>query len=241
MLSWKVVGVAALLCQSVPATAKVWLDADRVYYKGQISAEDNKKLMQLYQQAKSKPTRLVIQSGGGNIDLGMDLADFVIQQQLDVEVPEFCFSSCANYVFVAGKSKWLGENAVLGWHGNAASARWLDEDIDAMVKNLEGEERQQQWLKLRLHYDQVILKATQREALLYQQLGVDPALLTIGLQPELRSVAKQQRYRGWTFNSLVLNQLGVQSINPGTAAKNGWQPKLHPRFKLMIISELSAS
>jgi hypothetical protein len=241
MLSWKVVGIAALLCHPVAAAAKVWLDEDRVHYRGQISAEDNKKLMRLYQQAKSKPKRLVIQSGGGNIDLGMDLADFVIQQKLDVEVPDFCFSSCANYVFVAGKTKWLGENAVLGWHGNAASARWLDEDIDAMVKNLEGEERQQQWQKLRLHYDQVIQKAAQREALLYQQLGVDPTLLTIGLQPELRAVAEQQRYRGWTFNSSVLNQLGVKSINSGTEGKEGWQPKLHPRFKLMIISELSAS
>lgn len=239
MLSWKAAAVAAaVLSLSVPAEAKVWLEADTLHYKGQITAQDNNHLMQLYQQAKSKPKRLVIQSGGGNIDLGMDLAEFVLQQQLDVEVPDFCFSSCANYVFVAGKTKWLGENAVLGWHGNAASARWLDADIDGMVKDLKGEERQQQWQKLRAHYDQVIVKASQREALLYQQLGVDPVLLTLGLQPELRTLATQQRYRGWTFNSSVLKQLGVKSINPGRA---DWQPKLHPRFKLMIINELSAS
>lgn len=239
MFNLKVAVVSiVLLSLSKPVAANVWLDGEVIYYKGQITAQNNKQIVQLYQQAKSKPKRLAIQSGGGNIDLGMDLADFVQQKQLDVEVADFCFSSCANYVFIAGKNKWLGDNAILGWHGNAASARWLDEDIDAMVKNLEGEKRQQQWQKLRLHYDQVILKASQREALLYQKLGVDPSLLTIGLQPELRSVAKQQRYRGWTFNSSILNQLGVKSINPG---KDNWQPKLHPRFKLMIISELSTS
>lgn len=239
MLSWKVAAVAAAsVLLSVPVAAKVWLDGEVIHYKGQISASNNKSLMTLYQQAQPKPKRLVIQSGGGNIDLGMDLADFVLKQQLDVEVPDFCFSSCANYVFVAGKTKWLGEKAVLGWHGNAASARWLDQDIDAMVKDLQGEARRQEWLKLRAHYDQVIHKASQREQGLYQQLGIDPALLTIGLQPELRTVAKQQRYRGWTFNAAVLKQLGVEAINPGRAE---WQPELHPRFKLMIINELNAS
>ncbi|MGX9608655.1 hypothetical protein [Acinetobacter sp. T63] len=49
----------------------------------------------------------------------MDLGDLVYVHQLNVEVGQYCFSSCANYVFPAGKVKYLNWCSQLGWHGGA--------------------------------------------------------------------------------------------------------------------------
>lgn len=88
---------------------------------------------------------LVIISGGGNVDLGMDLGEFVFEYSLDVKVSIFCFFLCVNYVFIVGKNKWFGEKVVLGWYGDVVLVYWWDSDIDVMVRYLEGEEKSKKW------------------------------------------------------------------------------------------------
>ena len=99
---------------SYEAAAGVSIENRELVYEGPISAKNNERAITLYEAAVDKPSTLVITSGGGNVDLGMDLGEFILEHDLDVKVNTFCFSSCANYVFTAGKNKWLGENAILG-------------------------------------------------------------------------------------------------------------------------------
>nr|MBF4275583.1 peptidase [Vibrio anguillarum] len=46
-------------------------------YYGTISYELNEKLFKLYEEAKVKPSTLYIESDGGDVELGMDLGDWV--------------------------------------------------------------------------------------------------------------------------------------------------------------------
>ena len=46
------------------------------------------------------------------------IGEWVFDHQLDVIVDELCFSSCANYIFTAGKNKIIGKDAIVGWHGS---------------------------------------------------------------------------------------------------------------------------
>jgi len=70
-------------------------------------------------------TRLVITSGGGLVDAALDLAEAVHARHLDVEVPSTCLSSCANYVFPAGRRKLLARPGAVRWHGTMAHVLYL--------------------------------------------------------------------------------------------------------------------
>jgi hypothetical protein len=231
-ISTYMVLLSAVLSSSL--SAKVWIDDHTLYYTGEITPGQNESLFKLFQQASAKPKRLSIQSGGGNVDAGMDLADFVIANQLDVIVDKFCFSSCANYVFMAGRHKFIQPAAVLGWHGNAASAKWLDQDIDDLLPQLKGDRSAVQWRQLRQHYDQVIKQASARETKLYQQLGIDPSILTLGFSPAIKKAARQQKARGWTLSIPLLTAKGVKNIR---TTEQQWQPRSPQNFPLLVLQQ----
>jgi hypothetical protein len=225
-------GIFFLLLISFNVSARVFIESDSLVYQGEISEQNNRDAFTFFQEANVKPSVLVITSGGGNIDLGMDLGEFVLKHKLDVRVDTFCFSSCANYVFTAGNNKWLGEKAILGWHGDAASAYWRDSDIDAMVSHLEGEQKEAQWQLLRRYYDEVIEASVLREKQFFERISTDQALLTIGLSKECVKAAVQQKARGWTLTPSLLAKMGVANIK---FISKPWFPKHNPRFPLLIL------
>lgn len=113
---------------------KVFIDKDNTLnYVGSINEDANLRLFNLYNQSKIKPTKLKISSLGGNVMEGLRLGNWVFDNKLDVIVDKVCASSCANYVFPAGKTKYLYNHSALIWHGNS-----YQEDINENY--LDGEQ-----------------------------------------------------------------------------------------------------
>ena len=110
--------------QPAPA-ASVIADGDAVIFKGRIDAASTAQFLSLLQTPTI--TRLVITSGGGDVAAALDMAEAIHARQLDIEVPRACLSSCANYVFPAGRRKTLGRPDAVGWHGNIAHALYLQD------------------------------------------------------------------------------------------------------------------
>ena len=110
--------VTACHATTQPITVR-WQDPATLVYEGTLSEAANARIFELYQNANVKPRLIRMTSAGGDIILGMDLGEWVFQNQLDVEVVDHCFSSCANYVFTAGRTKYLNPDSVLMWHGGA--------------------------------------------------------------------------------------------------------------------------
>lgn len=114
-------------------------------YIGEISNESVSQLFEAYESSSTKPTRLFISSSGGDIEAGMLLGLWIRKYNLDVEVGHLCASSCANYVFPAGKTKFLHKDSILIWHGSAWQASWNDnmlssKDMKAAVSILRTKE-----------------------------------------------------------------------------------------------------
>ena len=62
---------------------------------------------------------LAIESQGGDVTEGMRLGDLVLTRSMDVRViGSICASSCANYVFVSGRRKFIESGALVMWHGS---------------------------------------------------------------------------------------------------------------------------
>lgn len=127
--------------------ATVEADGDAVVFNGRISAAAAAQFVRLLEDGKR--TRLVITSPGGNVAAALDMALAIHDLQLDVEVPTACLSSCANYIFPAGRRKTLGHPDAVGWHGNmthvlylqqTGQQRWSAEEIDS-ARQLAARER----------------------------------------------------------------------------------------------------
>lgn len=69
--------------------------------------------------------RLRIHSGGGDVIAATRIARWVHANRIDVEVVGPCFSSCANYIFPAGKEKYISGRGLVAWHGTAGHRLYL--------------------------------------------------------------------------------------------------------------------
>jgi len=62
---------------------------------------------------------LSIDSLGGEVFWGIKIGELAHARGWDVRVSGVCFSSCANYIFPAGRRKFIDAGGIVGWHGSA--------------------------------------------------------------------------------------------------------------------------
>lgn len=112
---------------------------NQIRYSGKISFEGYEKLVKVYEEAKTKPTKLNITSSGGDGLAGILIGRFVQDKGLDVQVPRHCGSSCANYVFPAGKQKSLHHEALVIYHGGMFQENLLSKMLASHQSNKIGD------------------------------------------------------------------------------------------------------
>ena len=133
--------VIAVLIIFIAFPASLYAEDIAARYFSSISKEQNRLF---FKRIKNKNvTRLLISSDGGEVDAAIKLALWVFENQIDIEVRDYCLSSCANYVFTAAKNKTIHPGAVVAWHGNYHHLKntglWRD-DIEPRMKRT-GESR----------------------------------------------------------------------------------------------------
>jgi hypothetical protein len=154
---------------------------------GSIDTVFVQRIKAAYQIApRSQPiTTLEITSTGGDVEAAIDLGEFIFNNQLSVYIPELCLSSCANYLFTAGKEKIITPNTVLGWHGGA------------LQKNLKSNsnltERQ-------------LLHLQKQEKYFFQLIKVDQRICTLGQE------APHKIRDFWNYSLADLKKMGLRHI-----------------------------
>lgn len=108
-----------------PAEAVITLQGDAVIFHGNLRPDSLDKVQAVLGQRKA--SKLIIRSGGGEVLGAMKLARWVRANSMDVEVDGDCFSSCANYVFPAGRNKFIVGQGVVAWHGTIAHLMYKHE------------------------------------------------------------------------------------------------------------------
>ncbi len=179
LLSPALLVLLVLLLPCSPARAGLLLEADTVYYTGPVSAAQNRELFA--KLADRKVGRLLITSTGGEVEAGIALGSWVFAHGIDIEVVKYCLSSCANYVFSAGRHKTIRPGAVVAWHGNynhlVQTGLWQD-DIAARRERT-GEDALT--ARQRVHAEAVRLARLEQD--FFARIGVDEYLCWIGKQP----------------------------------------------------------
>jgi len=183
LIFWTSNKALALLCAwagIVPAlTIAGEAAGETAHYAGEISKDRNQ---QFFAALAGKPVRrLVITSNGGGVAAGVELGLWVFERELDVEVSEYCLSSCANYVFPAGVRKTIRSGAVVAWHGNYRHLKetglWTDEVAHRMEAYGEDEETARRRARERVG------RLVRLERGFFARIGVDEYVCWIGKMP----------------------------------------------------------
>lgn len=229
-------GLAAAAAEDAARTdieivTKVRLTADRIEYRGLITAEANAGAFELYESAQPKPMALWIESEGGSADAGMQLGSWLLDNGLDVEVDTYCFSSCANYVFAAGRTKVLAPRASLMWHGGVTqpvTPEELEAVLDDTLAHLDEIEQrtlleQHSRAELLQQLDHSRIDLVARETRFFQRIGVDQRITTLGQLYERELLQGEGNYTGWDYSLEDLAKLGIRQVHVRDGGQ--WAPE----------------
>lgn len=196
-------------CSTLPdkftPTAEAWIAGDTLYYRGSIDAPHVLEAIRLARNSPSPISKLEINSGGGDIDAGMEFGLWVHQQNLAVVIDELCFSACANYIFPAARSVHLKSGAFVAWHGGAfqktwTKPRWYEYFAPNKI------ERERKYLEGYLEYMRT------KETMFFKTIGVDQKITTYG-QDEAKQCQSNSRFNGWFYSLSDLKHMGLKDIS----------------------------
>nr|WP_295777962.1 hypothetical protein [Rhodoferax sp.] len=143
--------------------APVLVSGKTVVFQGLIYASTADEFVRAVEQHGAN--RVLIASGGGHVAPALRMARIIHDSAMDVEVFGQCFSSCANYIFPAGKNKSITALGLVGWHGNMQHLLHLHRTGKAPLTGT--------WL------EEVTSLAAQ-ESEFYKAIGVDPFITWFG-------------------------------------------------------------
>lgn len=195
--------------------AQVRVQGDTVYYTGNFSAASTRAFdAAVAGVARGQLTRLVISSGGGDTVAGRHVGRWVRDMGLVVEVDVICFSSCADYVFPAGRARVIRADAFVGWHGNERQFELL-----AARKGVSLAEELGRYAPPDLPADQraafvqafmsSIRVTRQDEADFYARLGLSDAFAVCAVGDVLERRPGYAGQRGWGFSLADMARLGL--------------------------------
>jgi hypothetical protein len=158
-----------MLCLGfVPGAQAGWerVSADTIRFSGDINPGSYKEFLEV---SKGGYKNLVLRSFGGTPLTALKIAEDISKNNVKVEIDGYCFSACANYLALAGKSLVLPCDALLGWHGSPTLE--TDEEIARKNQMLDYP------VELTRAYQKWVGEFRARENAFYRSVKIDPALL----------------------------------------------------------------
>jgi hypothetical protein len=190
---------------------------DTVYYTGNLSKASSGAFdVAVTGLARGQVTRLVISSGGGDTVAGRHVGRWVRDMALVVEVDVICFSSCADYVFPAGRARVIRGDAFVGWHGNerqfevlaARQGVTLSEELGRYAPKDLAPEQQAAVVQ---EFLQSIAVTRQAEADFYASLGLSDAFAVCAVGDALERRPGYAGQKGWGFSLDDMARLGLKN------------------------------
>jgi hypothetical protein len=202
-------GRAYAAMDSVPQVKTAGRD---LFYEGRLLPDGLERLKAAFGKSSGPIDWLVINSGGGEIGISMDIGLWVHSNGLNVKVVNACLSSCANYIFPAGKHKVISANAIVGWHGSAIQESF---DLSAMDEYLNSVEdprkREEIKRKLLVDHEKYIANMKQKQRAFFETIDVDEALTVVG---------QSKKYQADDFWFLSVEDMARFGVNQVTAPEN---------------------
>lgn len=188
-------------CQSLKTVYfsphKLLVTGNTLVYDGPINGDAVLEALRVIRNSGKDISKIKITSTGGDMASGIEFGYFIYENNLDVEVTELCFSSCANYILPAAKNVVINSNSMVSWHGGAKQS---DELWVLSVPKKERVEFQKMLDRLRI-----------KETAFFGVIGVDQKITTYG-QTIKNSCQIKEKTDGWHYSIEDLNRMGIKNI-----------------------------
>lgn len=225
--------------------AVVRIEGDTLFYRGNLSPASSRAWQRTVEGVRpGQLARFVIASGGGDTVEGRRLGRWVRQMKLVVEVDTICFSSCADYIFPAGRARRIRDGAIVGWHGNERSLEvqaareglslkaYFLRRFGSEIANAPADMRQ--GLSIDAFVDQRLAEMHGRSAderAFFADLALDDRFTVCGVGDVLERRPDFRRQQGWGFALGEMARLGLtDTIYLGAGAYHQT-----PRFLEMLM------
>ena len=193
---------------------------DTVIYRGRLTEYG----LNALRDAGGDPqiTTLVIESAGGEIVVGMDFGNWVMERELDIVIDRACLSSCANYIFTAGRQKEIRPGAVVAWHGSAKQPGLLEQlhqlvEEDIASRGLPPRQQKREIRRARRANVKYLTGAIRKQDEFFYRVGVDEYVTRVG----------NDRYGIRGFFYLSVEDMAAFGIENVSADRN--YAKMEPR------------
>jgi hypothetical protein len=186
---------------------------NKVSYSGKLTESGLEMFINLLDEHRDNVRWLEIESEGGEINTGMSFGEIIHKNKLNVSIPNYCLSSCANYVFTAANKKSLGNNALVGFHGGASSEVLDKSQIEEQVASFPKEQRESIRNQITAQLAKYIESAQKREKLFFQRIGVNQEITTLGHAQQYKSLYDSENYVAWFYENEDLEKLGVKNVH----------------------------
>jgi hypothetical protein len=240
-------------------------DTDQITLSGRLEPEHFFQAKDcLMQSTAAKKTVVVTSMEGGNWETNLALGTLIHDYGWDVEVVDLCASSCAIFIFPAGKTKYLHPQSLLLFHGGPHQAN-VKEQVAAISQALAGnggppvdEHPERHNKEGRISYDperaegrrkvreflgiqdpptdaEMFARLTEVSDRFYEHLGVNLLLPHYGQIGRYEPQYKAYTHGGFTYRLESLRRLGVTNIE----VKGGgeWQPERNPEYSAVYEVE----
>lgn len=198
--------------------AEIHVQGTSIIYRGSISRESNERFFKIIETSDLTLLTLIITSKGGDALAGVELGKWVFRNGIDVTVIEYCVSSCANYVFPAGKIKTLDSSAAVVWHGGALQKEWNNPCLRIPKSVLE---KGRGCSDIEQIQAESLQEFRSTEALFFAEIGVDQRVTVLGQVPEY-DCRGGSRSLGWYYSIDDLARLGIKNID---IQQGEWRPE----------------
>jgi len=177
-------------------------DAMSATYDSEISKENN---AQFFASIKNrKINKLRVNSSGGEVDAAITLALWIHKNKINIEVLEYCLSSCANYLFLAANHKHILPGAVVAWHGNyhhlKETGLWKDDIVIRMKRTRESRVQAKARVLQQVNY------LVQREQEFFKKIGIDEKICWVG------KVSPYNAINYYFLSVADMHRFGVENI-----------------------------
>lgn len=190
---------------------KVTSGKNIIVFEGAIALGAAAELAERLDEDESRSIKaLVITSAGGDSSEGIKIGKIVHAHRLNVRVRKYCNSACAQYIFVAGKDKYVDPGSIVSFHVSPI-ALYLELKYSGYI-----------------NYIHPLYKIAALDISYYRDIGVDPNILVSGrkwLYPicvyadknlpinSVRHYSVRWYYAGFILNSEDIQRAGVRNIH----------------------------
>ena len=207
--------------------ATLTIEGSTVVMGGGIDVGFYEQFLAVVRGREDEITTLRVNSGGGVTDEGIKLGAWIFEHNVDVVVDGLCFSSCANYIFTAGRNKTIMADSIVGWHGSEQQDEHIARGLGITAEELLGREYDMSasdWGETpspegrRSFVEETLADrpaAVREERAFLERIGVSVDALVYGFLPDQFEgyyVNASEQVTGWTFSIEDMASFGIDNV-----------------------------